>query len=81
MPAINTVNILSSANLTGTGYTLVKIAAIFGMIIYNIFAFIVVRQVNLMTETLTIDLENVVKTIAILHFIFAIGVLIYAIFI
>lgn len=68
-------------NLELTGWLLIKLATIFGLVIYNIFAFVVIKQVNLMTETLSVDLEKVIKGIAALHFIFALCILIYAIFI
>jgi hypothetical protein len=68
-------------NLTITALFGVKLAAIIGLVIYNIFAFIVIKQVNLMTQTLEVDLEGVVRGIAIAHFIFSFCVLIYAILI
>lgn len=70
---------MSDLNLGDTPLVIVKFAAIFGLIIYNIFAFVVVKQVNLMTQTLKVDLEGLIKGIAIAHFIFALGVLFYAI--
>lgn len=66
-------------NLGNTPLVIIKFAAIFGLVIYNIFAFVVVKQVNLMTETLKVDLEGLIKGIAIAHMIFALGVLIYTI--
>lgn len=66
-------------NLTVTAFLIVKIAAIAGLVIYNIFAFIVIKQVNLMTQTLEVDLEGMVRGIAVAHFIFSLCVLIFAI--
>lgn len=66
-------------NLTVTAFLLVKIAAIIGLVVYNIFAFIVIKQVNLMTQTLEVDLEGTIRGIAVFHFIFSLFVLIYAI--
>jgi hypothetical protein len=68
-------------NLTGTAYLSIKVAAIIGLSIYNIFAFIVIKQVNLMTQTLEVDWEGVIRGAAVIHFIFSMGVLLYAIFI
>jgi len=65
-------------NLSATGFILIKIAAVIGMSIYNIFAFIIIKQVNLMTQTLEVDLEKTIKGVAVAHFIFSIFVLVYA---
>ncbi len=70
---------MTDLNLGSTPFLIVKIAAIFGLAIYNIFAFIVIRQVSLMTQTLEVDLEGVIKVVSVLHFIFALCVLIFAI--
>ncbi len=66
-------------NLTGTAFFIVKIAAIVGLLVYNIFAFIVIKQVDLMTQTLEVDLEGVIRSIAVFHFIVSLCVLLYAI--
>lgn len=66
-------------NILSTTYTIIKIAAIFALLVYSVFAFVIIRQVNLMTETLEIELEGLIKAAAIIHFIFAILVLLYAI--
>lgn len=66
-------------NFSVTALVLVKIAAIIGLAIYNIFAFIVIKQVNLMTQTLEVDLEGLIKSVAVLHFIFSLCALIYAV--
>ena len=72
---------MPSLDLSATAFLSIKIAAIIGLVIYNIFAFIIIRQVNLMTQTLEVDLEGVIKGIAVIHFIFSICVLIFAILI
>lgn len=66
-------------NILSTTYIAIKVAAIFGLLVYSVFAFVIIRQVNLMTETLEIELEGLIKAAAIIHFIFAILVLLYAI--
>jgi hypothetical protein len=68
-------------NIASTTYSIIKIAAIFGLMVYNVLAFVIIRQVNLMADTLEIELESVIKAAAIIHFICAILVLLYAVFI
>lgn len=58
-----------------------KIAVVFGFVIYAIFAFVVVRQVSLMTKTLQLGLEPTLKVFAYLHFFFALILLAISIFI
>ena len=49
-----------------------KLAISVAFIFYIIFAFVVVKQVNKMTETLEVGLEGVLRVIAWLHFLAAI---------
>ncbi|OGM14932.1 hypothetical protein A3A76_02270 [Candidatus Woesebacteria bacterium RIFCSPLOWO2_01_FULL_39_23] len=70
------MNLLADFNFSV--WLVIKIAVIFGLIIYNIFAFIVMKQVNLMTETLELDFEGPIKFVAVFHFIFALFVLGYS---
>lgn len=58
---------------------IVKIFFIVGLVIYNIFALVVLKQANIMTQTLNVGLELPIKLIAILHLIFALSILIFAI--
>ena len=63
--------------LTETGtpiWLMVKIAVLIGLIIYIIFAFVIVKQVNLMTDTLELGQERIIRTLSYAHFIFAIFV-------
>lgn len=66
-------------NVVSTTYLVIKIAAIFGLMVYSVFAFVIIKQVNLMADTLEIELEGVIKAAAIIHFICVILVLLYAI--
>jgi hypothetical protein len=75
------MDIVNQVNLNMTAWSVVKIAVIIGLVIYLIFAFIVMKQVNLMTETLEIDFEKPIKVVAIAHFIYALFVLIFALFV
>jgi hypothetical protein len=65
-------------NVSTTVSLTIKIAAVVGLSIYSIFAFIIIKQVNLMTQTLEVDLEKAIKGVAVAHFIFSICVLVYA---
>lgn len=58
----------------------VKILFLIFLAIYCVFAVVVVRQVNIMTATLRLGLESFVRIIAYLHFIFAVGLLLIAVF-
>jgi hypothetical protein len=75
------MEIVNQISLDTSVWAIIKIAVIIGLVIYAIFAFIVMKQVNLMTETLEIDFERPIKAVATLHFIFALFVLIFALFV
>lgn len=60
-------------------WTLAKIFVCFTLLLYVVFALVVVRQIFLMTETLNGQLELPLKTIGILHLLGAIFVLLIAI--
>ena len=75
------MEIANQVNFNAPVWLIVKIAAVIGLVIYLIFAFIVMKQVNLMTETLEVDFEKPIKVVATLPFIFAIFVLIFALFV
>ena len=75
------MEIINQVNLNDSLWFFLKVGSIIGLMIYVIFAFVVMKQVNLMTETLEIDFERPIKTVATLHFIFAIFVLIFALFV
>lgn len=57
---------------------IVKIGVLILLIIYLVFAFVIVRQVQLMTDTLEVGFESQLKFLSFMHFIFAIGVFIFA---
>lgn len=62
-------------------WPIIKILVIILLAIYIIFSYVIVRQVQLMTDTLVIGFEKQLKFLAFLHFLFAIAVLIFSIFI
>ena len=70
--------------ITGFGEifsSLTKIGLLFFLLLYVVFSFIILKQVNLMIKTLEVGLESVIKSIATLHLIIAIAVFIYAFFV
>lgn len=60
---------------------IVKIFVLFGLLVYIIFSVVVVRQVNLMTETLRVGLETPLKIIALTHLILPVLVFLFALII
>ncbi len=62
-------------------WSIVKVLVIILLAIYIVFSYVIVRQVQLMTDTLVIGFEKQLKFLAFLHFLFAIGVLIFSILI
>ncbi len=62
-------------------YLVLKIFFIIGLLVYLIFALVVVRQVRIMNETLDVGLEGVLSLLSYLHLLFAIGVLAFALLI
>lgn len=54
-----------------------KVGFLLFALIYFIFSLIVIRQVNLMSETLVTEGDQILKFIAIIHALFALGVIIY----
>ena len=59
-------------------WAVAKVFVLIGLGIYIIFAFVVVRQVQLMTDTLVVGFEQAVRLLVLGHLIFAIGVFVLA---
>lgn len=59
-------------------WIIIKIFILAILAIYIVFAFVITRQVKVMTETLTLGYEAVVKFLSIFHLVFAIMVFIIA---
>ena len=57
-----------------------KILVLFALLIYVVFAIIVVRQVQLMTQTLEVGFELPVKLLSYIHLLLALIIFIIAIF-
>lgn len=66
----NLINILVNLNIWSVG----KLFVLVGLGVYVIFAFIVVRQVKLMTEVVSGILTNFLRLIAWLFFLFSVAV-------
>lgn len=66
---------------SGNFLFLMKIFALAVSGFYVFFSFVVVRQVNIMTETLEVGFENPVRIIALIHFLISIAVFLLAIII
>jgi hypothetical protein len=60
-------------------WIIVKILTVIVLGMYVIFAFVITRQVKVMTNTLTLSFESVVKLLAFIHLLFSILVFITAI--
>jgi len=71
------MNILT--NIEFSALILIKIAVLVFLILYLIFSGIVVKQVRVMIETLQVGFETPIKTLALIHFIFALITLFLAI--
>ncbi len=59
-------------------WPIVKIFFLIALIIYLIFALVVIKQVNIMTDTLDLNFEVPIKILAVAHFLFALAVLVIA---
>ncbi len=62
-----------------TVWAVVKIFFIVGLSVYLIFALVVVRQVQIMSQTVKLSFELPIKIIGIIHLLFALLLLVFAI--
>jgi len=62
-------------------WPIIKIFVVLALGLYIAFALVVVRQVQLMTDTLEVGFEGPLRFLAIMHLLFAIAVLIFALII
>jgi hypothetical protein len=62
-------------------WQIVKILVCLVLLFYTVFAFVIIRQVNLMTDTVKLSLEWLIKTVAFAHLVGAILILLIAILI
>ncbi|MBI1863683.1 hypothetical protein HYS03_00505 [Candidatus Woesebacteria bacterium] len=59
-------------------WIIVKIPVVILLALYVVFAFVVVRQTRIMTNTLEIGLEVPIKILSYLHFLFALFLFLFA---
>ena len=57
---------------------LAKLAVLFALGIYIVFSFVVVKQVKLMCNTLSLGFEGVLRTVAFIHLVLAVLVFFFA---
>jgi len=66
----NLLNSIFNVNVWGIG----KLFVLIGLVVYVIFAFIVVRQVKLMTEVVSGILTNFLRLVSWVFFLFSVSV-------
>ena len=62
-----------------TIWSVVKIFFIVGLSVYLIFALVVVQQVRIMSETVKLSFELPIKILSVIHLLFALVLLVFAI--
>lgn len=62
-------------------WLIVKIFLCFAILLYIIFAFVIVRQVSIMLATLELGFETPIRILSLVHLFFAIAVLVLAVLI
>ena len=62
-------------------FLIIKVASLLFLALYTLFAAIMVRQEHLMDKVIDETFEPVLKILVLLHFIFALGILILSFFI
>ena len=73
---------ISQPDLFTTEFLLIlfKVGILIILVLYAIFAILIVRQVELMTRTLMTPLSDAVKAISLIHAAFAVGFVILTLF-
>jgi hypothetical protein len=66
---------------TITIWPIVKIFVIIALVIYSVFAGVVLKQIKMMTDTIEVGFEAPIIFIGLAHFLFAVGVLVFALII
>lgn len=59
-------------------WTVAKIFLVFALLVYGVFAAVVVKQVQVMTQTLQTSYSSYMKLISVLHLILSLAVLVLA---
>lgn len=71
---VTTIAIPAAINID----SILKIFFIIGLSVYSVFALVVVRQIEIMSETVNLTFELPIKILGIVHLIFAVSLLIFA---
>lgn len=74
VPFENLFQFLSSVSI----WSVAKIFVLFALLLYIVFAFVVVKQVQMMTDTLCDQFEVPLRVVSVLHLVGAIFVLLLA---
>jgi hypothetical protein len=64
--------------LDGRIWDIAKLFVLVGLLVYLVFAIVVIRQVQLMTRTVTGDLDKAIRVISWVHFGLSAGIFILA---
>lgn len=59
-------------------WDIAKLFVLFGLLLYLVFAVVVIREVKLMTRTVTGRLDSVVRVVAWVHFALSVGIFLVA---
>ena len=59
-------------------WLIVKIFFVIGILVYDVFALVLVKQIRIMTETLEVGFETPLRLLGYLHLAFALAVLVFA---
>lgn len=81
MPNLTPFDNLIASLISVPIWSVVKLLVLFSLLLYIVFSLVIVKQVNLMTETLTDQLELPIKLMAAVHLALAILVLVMAFFV
>jgi len=62
-------------------WLIAKVVVLFALALYAIFAFVVLRQIQLMTDTLEVGFEGPIRLLGISHLIFSLVIFVLALII
>ncbi|MBU0572665.1 hypothetical protein KKH23_02980 [Patescibacteria group bacterium] len=62
-------------------WLIAKVLVLFALVIYGIFAFVVLRQIQLMTDTLEVGFEGPIRMLGISHLVFSLVIFVLALII
>ncbi|CAN5345894.1 hypothetical protein BH10PAT1_BH10PAT1_7370 [soil metagenome] len=65
--------------ITNPLWEVVKLFFVIGISVYLIFALVVVKQIQIMSQTVRLGFELPIKILGVIHLLFALGLLIFAI--